>query len=148
MLRFEDGEEKKPPAKALDLSKSVELSTPTGAARLTLLNTFLPIAVKDSEYFLGAACPIKGGRPPLLLKPPGPRPLLGPPGPPPRPPPPEGDHRHYFRHSIFLPPSARFRWICLCADLDSLDRAHFRSCMGCASYWRQELDRSFRISSG
>src|SRR5665213_1965573 len=91
MLRFEEGEEKKPPANALDLPKSDELSTPTGAARFTLLNTFLPIAVKDNEYLRGALCPMKDGRPPLLLSPPGPRPPPGPPPcPPPGPPPPAG----------------------------------------------------------
>ncbi len=43
---LEEGEEKKPPAKAFDMPKRGDSSTPTGGARLTLLKTFLPIAVK------------------------------------------------------------------------------------------------------
>lgn len=49
MLRFEAGEEKNPPASALDLSKSGDSSTPTGCARLTLLKTFRVMAAKVSE---------------------------------------------------------------------------------------------------
>ena len=49
MLRFAAGEEKNPPASALDLPKSGDSSTPTGCARLTLLNTFRVIAAKVNE---------------------------------------------------------------------------------------------------
>jgi hypothetical protein len=53
MLRLDEGEEKKPPANAFDLPKSGDSRTPTGAARLTLLKMFLPMAVKFSEYRRG-----------------------------------------------------------------------------------------------
>jgi hypothetical protein len=49
MLRLEEGEEKKPPARAFDMPKRGDSNTPTGGARLTLLKTFLPIAVKFKE---------------------------------------------------------------------------------------------------
>jgi hypothetical protein len=49
MLRLEEGDEKKPPARAFDLPNKGDSRTPTGAARFTLLKTFLPIAVKFSE---------------------------------------------------------------------------------------------------
>ena len=49
MLRFEDGEEKNPPARALDFPNSGDSRTPTGAARFTLLKMFLPVAVKFKE---------------------------------------------------------------------------------------------------
>ncbi len=55
MLRFEEGEEKNPPANAFDLPNSGDCNTPTGAARFTLLKMFRPIAVKLREY-LRAAC--------------------------------------------------------------------------------------------
>jgi hypothetical protein len=49
MLRFADGVEKNPPARALDFPKSGDKRTPTGGARLTLLKIFLPCAVKVNE---------------------------------------------------------------------------------------------------
>jgi hypothetical protein len=49
MLRFDEGDEKNPPARALDFPNRGDSSTPTGAARFTLLKIFLPIAVKVSE---------------------------------------------------------------------------------------------------
>ena len=49
MLRFDEGEEKNPPANAFDLPNNGDCRTPTGAARLTLLKMFLPMAVKLRE---------------------------------------------------------------------------------------------------
>ena len=49
ILRFEEGEEKNPPAKAFDLPNSGDCNTPTGAARFMLLKMFLPMAVKLRE---------------------------------------------------------------------------------------------------
>lgn len=49
MLRFEAGEEKKPPASALDLPNSGDSRTPTGCARFTELNTFRAMAANVSE---------------------------------------------------------------------------------------------------
>ena len=49
MLRFAAGEEKNPPASALDLSKSGDSRTPTGCARFTLLKTLRVIAAKVKE---------------------------------------------------------------------------------------------------
>jgi hypothetical protein len=49
MLRFDEGDEKNPPARAFDLPNRGDSRTPTGAARFTLLKIFLPIAVKFSE---------------------------------------------------------------------------------------------------
>ena len=49
MLRLDEGEEKNPPARAFDIPNRGDCNTPTGGARLTLLKTFLPIAVKFSE---------------------------------------------------------------------------------------------------
>ena len=55
ILRFDEGLEKNPPARAFDFPKSGDSNTPTGAARFTLLKTFRPIAVKLREYRRGAA---------------------------------------------------------------------------------------------
>ena len=49
MLRFEAGDEKKPPASAFDLPNSGDWSTLTGCARFTVLKTFRAIAAKVSE---------------------------------------------------------------------------------------------------
>ncbi len=49
ILRFEEGDEKNPPARAFDFPNNGDSRTPTGAARFTLLNMFLPMAVKFSE---------------------------------------------------------------------------------------------------
>jgi len=49
MLRFAAGDEKNPPANALDLPNKGDSSTPTGCARFTALNTFRAIAAKVSE---------------------------------------------------------------------------------------------------
>lgn len=49
MLRLDAAEEKKPPESAFDWPNFGELRTLIGAARLTLLNTFLAMAVKLSE---------------------------------------------------------------------------------------------------
>ena len=49
ILRFDEGEEKNPPASAFDFPNNGDCRTPTGAARFTSLKMFLPIAVNVSE---------------------------------------------------------------------------------------------------
>jgi hypothetical protein len=46
MLRLAAEEEKNPPESEVDLPNKGDSKTPTGWPRLTLLNTFLPIAAK------------------------------------------------------------------------------------------------------
>ena len=53
MVRLAAGEEKKPPASAVDLPNSGDWSTPTGCARLTALNTLRAMAANVREYRRG-----------------------------------------------------------------------------------------------
>ena len=49
MVRFAAGDEKNPPASAVDLPKMGDWSTPTGCARFTELNTLRAMAANVSE---------------------------------------------------------------------------------------------------
>ena len=49
MVLLAAGDEKNPPASALDFPNMGDSSTPTGCARFTVLKTFLAMAAKVSE---------------------------------------------------------------------------------------------------